>query len=292
MLSFKRIEIADRALFTQYIDVNRFINSEYCFTTLFTWRKAFRIEYAVVEGCLCAMGDWDGMEYYYFPLGKKNDARRALAALGEHCANRGKPFVLMSMSADMASLLDEFGLSDNFMREERREFYDYVYKREKLVSLGGNKLHGKRNHFNNFIMNHDCSMEEITDANCGACREMLISAIDRRSSNAEDELEVTMSAFDNRDALGLTCGALTVDGGVAGVILAEDFYGSAIIDIAKADVEIRGASVALFKLFLEKNLTHCEYVNFTDDMGIEGLRRAKLSYAPDFFIEKYSFTAR
>ena len=292
MFPFKRLEISDYEIFRKHLDINRFMNSEYCFTTLFTWQNAFHIKYAMIENCVCAAGNWDGLEYYYFPLGERDDARRALLQLKKHCADNGRPLVLMSVSGDMAELLAEFGLQNEFIKEDRREFYDYVYKREKLVTLSGNKLHGKRNHYNYFTMNYDYKMEDITGANSGACREMLAKAIDNRSSNAADELDVTMMAFDYRNELRLTCGALTVDGEVAGVILAEDFFGAAVINIAKADVSIRGASVALFKLFLENNLTNCEYVNFTDDMGIDGLRRAKLSYAPDYFIEKYSFVGR
>jgi hypothetical protein len=77
---------------------------------------------------------------------------------------------------------------------------------------------------------------------------------------------------------------------LAGVIIAQNHHGTALIHIAKADVEIRGASVALFAYFLRENLTECEYVNFMEDMGIEGLRQMKESYYPEFLIEKFSAT--
>ena len=292
MYPFKELKPDDFAVFQRYIDINKFINSEYCFTTLFTWQKAFHIKFAIIENCLCANGGWDNLEYYYLPLGEKNDIRRALATLIEYRTASGKPFRLMSVSDDMINLLGEIDMLDKFEKEEKREFSDYVYKREKLITLSGNKLHGKRNHFNFFTMNNVYAMEDITEQNIGECRDMLINAIDRRSANADDELDVTMKALDNRDALNLTGGALIVNGAVEGVVLAEEFYGMAIMNIAKANVEIRGASVALFKLFLEKYLTGCEYVNFTDDMGVEGLRRAKLSYAPDYMIDKYVLTIK
>jgi len=288
MIPFKPLETSDLELFRRYLGINKFINSEYCFTTLFSWQEPFKIEFAEINGCLCGRGDWNGLEYFYFPLGESADVLNALSALRLSCVLEDKQFVMMSVSEDMIDQLDEIGLKDEFRIEERPEFFDYVYSRDKLINLSGKKLHGRRNHLNYFLMNYDHRMEAITRENEDACREMLKKAIVNRSEDADDELAVTMTAFDNREALGLTGSALIVGGETAGVILAEDFNKMAIIQIAKADVSFRGASVALFKFFLEDKFTDCETINFMDDMGVEGLRAAKLSYSPDYFIKKYA----
>ena len=289
MISFKNIEASEYGLFKKHIDINKFLNSEYSFSTFFCWQHASRMDYTIIENCICVRGDWQGESYYYFPLGEKNDIQRAIIKLMDYCKSNGKQFILMNMSGQMIEYFEEFGLDKYFIKEARREFFDYVYKREKLITLSGKKLHGKRNHFNYFVANYDYSLEDITPENEDGCREMLKRSIEGRSEDVDGEISITMNAFDNRDEINLISGALMANGKVAGVILTEDFYDMPVIQIAKADTGVRGAPVALFKLFFEKKLTS-EYVNFMDDMGIEGLRQAKMSYAPDFFIEKYVYT--
>jgi len=288
MFPFKPLDVSDLEIVNEYVNINKFVNSEYCFSTFFSWQKPFKIEFTIIENCLCGRGRWAGFEYHYMPLGKDGDVYNAVIALKDHCENEKKPLVLLSVSDDMIEQLDKIGLKDDFRLEERPEFFDYVYKRDKLINLHGKKLHGRRNHLNYFLTNYKYSMEDITEGNSAACREMLIRAIDDRSEDAADEIDVTLDAFDNREGLRLIGSALTVGGEIAGVILAEDVNKMAVIQIAKADVSFRGASVALFKFFLENNMTDCENINFMDDMGIEGLRTVKLSYAPDFFIKKYA----
>ena len=291
MFSFKPITAFDYELFSRYLDINKFINSEYNFTTWFTWGHVLKIEHTIIEECLCVKGVSYGEEYFYLPLGEKEQIKKALLRLIGYCDGR-QPLVLMSMSDDMVKLIEEFGLMQDFEHTDRREFYDYVYKHEKLITLSGKKLHGKRNHYNYFVSNFESSMEDITDDNLEECKKMINEMVQERSITVNDELNVTMNSLLYRKELRLMGGVLMVDGKVAGVILAENFYGMVIIHIAKSNTNIRGAAVALFKMFLEKYFSDCEYVNFTDDMGLEGLRQAKLSYAPDYFIEKCSLKGK
>jgi len=92
--------------------------------------------------------------------------------------------------------------------------------------------------------------------------------------------------------LNLTAKQLVINGNIAGIIIGEDQYGTVIIQIAKCDITYHGSSVALFKLFLSECFTECRYVNFMEDMGLEGLRKAKLSYHPDHFIHKSILESR
>jgi hypothetical protein len=292
MFNLKPITIEDKAVFKEYLSINQYENSEYNFTTWTAWQVVYQLKYAIIENCLCVLGENEGSEYAYFPLGTPENTKKALTVLMADFKERGKPFVLMSLSQKMLDLLKEFDMLDLFLQDNRRDFADYVYLREKLISLSGKKLHGKRNHFNYFENNFSYELLPITDENEGACRDKLKELIVERSLNPGEELNATNMVLKYRDLLNLESAALYVEGNLAGVILGECHHGTSIIHIAKSDVSYRGVAVALFKLFLESHQCHCTYVNFMEDLGIEGLRKAKLSYDPEYMIEKSILTLK
>jgi hypothetical protein len=286
MFSLKPITIEDKALFKQYLEINQYENSEYNFTTWTAWQVVYQLKYTIIEDCLCVLGENEGAEYAYFPLGTPENTKKAISALIADFKEREKPFVFMSLSQKMLDLLKEFDMLDLFSQDNRRDFADYVYLREKLIALSGKKLHGKRNHYNYFEQNFSFELKPITDENEGVCRDKLKELIVGRSLNPGEELNATNMVLKYRERLNLESAALYVEGSLAGVILGECHHGTSIIHIAKSDVSYRGVAVALFKLFLEKHLCHCTYVNFMEDLGIEGLRKAKLSYDPAYMVEK------
>lgn len=273
-----------------YLNKNKYLNSEYNFTTLYAWQEAHKIKYTIYNDCLCLISSTVGGNHdcCYFPVGEDTKAYETFIEMFNFFRRNKSDFLLISASERMLNIIKAHNLYECFELEPKRDFFDYVYKREKLVTLSGKKLHGKRNHYNFFENNYKYEMVDITDENEKDCEEKFTSLIMDRSTAAENELRATLKILRDRDKLGLVGKCLYVEGTLAGIILAEEHHGMVLIEIAKADVEYRGAAVALFKLFLEDNFTSCEYANLMEDLGIEGLRNAKLSYKPEMFIEKYS----
>ena len=286
MLSFQKITMDDKNMINRYLAINRFKNSEYNFTTIMAWQFVYETAYTTVHDCLLMQGLLDGKAYFYFPLGRPENIKSALLCLMDHCGAEGLPLSLANVSSAMISVLEDIGMYDLFEREDRREAADYIYRHDKLVSLSGKKLHGKKNHLNFFNNNYESRLEPIGKSNIEACEKMLKTEIAERSTRPYEEMNATFMALRYRDELRLISRALFADDELVGVILAEDHHDVALIQIAKANVAYRGASVALFQKFLSEHFTHCEYVNFMEDLGLEGLRRAKLSYDPDHLVEK------
>ena len=277
----------DKSLIKKHLYFNRFRNSEYNFTTIMAWQFVHQTQLAIVEGCLLLKSTAeDGTVYFYFPLGPVENIERALHAIKAHCDAVGLPMILMNISTEMFAILDQLNMRHLFEGQEVRDLADYVYQREKLITLSGKKLHGKRNHLNFFLTNYESRMEPITEENQALCEKMLRSEIEQRSSRPYEELNATFMALRYRDEFGLSSGALYVEDDVVGVILGECHHDESVIQVAKADIAYRGASVALFQFFLSEHLENCHYVNFMEDMGSEGLRKAKLSYAPDHLVTK------
>ena len=288
----KAITIDDKAIFETYLKINEYHNSEYNFTTLFAWQEAYKIKYTILHNCLCIFGEDQGEEYAYFPLGEKHDVSKALCCIFKYFKEKDRVFRLISLSEKMLCFLREKKLEEQFDILPQRGFFDYIYKREKLVTFSGKKLNAKRNHLNYFYNNYKYEFMDITNENEAACQEKLSDLIFSRSLDSQAEFIATMKILKNRETIGLIGKVLYVQGEIVGIILGQYHHGMALIEIAKADIDYRGASVALFQLFLKDNLTDCEEVNLMEDLGLEGLRKVKLSYKPEYLIEKFSLIAK
>ena len=201
-------------------------------------------------------------------------------------------FILRSMVKEQVDLLEEL-FPNRFEITTNRDETEYIYTVEKLSKLSGKKLHGKRNHIARFKDNANWSYEDISDDNFKECLEMndewckLYDCIDDPSLN--HELCAVKEAFGNYNELGLVGGLLRREGKVIaytiGSRINEDTFN---IHIEKAFANIQGAYPMINQQFVQHNCQEYVYVNREEDLGDEGLRKAKMSYYPDVLLDKYT----
>ena len=177
------------------------------------------------------------------------------------------------------------------VRPDRGNF-DYVYSGEKLRTLAGKKLHGKRNHINRFLEENpsweyvklDGSMLE----ECMSVYNEWCQGKDEDDPDCVGEAYAIRTGITHMEALGLVGGGIRVGGTLAAFTLAERIDPEmAVVHIEKADGKINGLYPFINQQFVTRELPDVEWINREEDMGIEGLRKAKLSYHPDRMIEKY-----
>lgn len=186
-----------------------------------------------------------------------------------------------------------------FQIEYDRDSADYVYESEKLATLSGKKLHGKRNHINKFksLFEDRWSYESMTKDNLEECFQMALKW--RTENDCEDDDEkrgemcVALNSLRLFEELHLTGGVLRIDGKVVaftiGEPICEDTY---VVHIEKAYADVQGAYTMINQQFVEHECMNYKYVNREDDTGAEGLRKAKLSYRPVFMVEKGDVTEK
>ena len=179
-----------------------------------------------------------------------------------------------------------------YVIEYNRDQADYIYEVEKMISLSGKKLHGKRNHINKFKENNpNWRYEPLSQENVSACVKM---AEEWREKNLCDEKGekhtefcVTLRALDEYEQLGLKGGVLRIEDRVVAFTLGEELNRETfVVHIEKAMADIQGAYPMINQQFLVHEASQYKYVNREEDMGEEGLRKAKLSYYPVFLQEK------
>lgn len=287
MLKYKEISIEDKPILDKFIKPAAAPNSEACFTTIFSWRKSYNIKYAVEGDFLFLRAKHgDSPLFSQIPIGR-GDMAGAIERVCEAFTAEGNRPLFQPVTKEKRAELEKI-LPGKLSFRPLRDSFDYVYKTNSLITLAGRKLHSKRNHLNRFLADYEFEYETIGAENI---EEIIAAArpwFDDREGDTTEEWQALTEIMNNFSPLGLSGGAIRVNGRViafsVGELLTPD---TALIHIEKADPEINGAYNIINQQFAANAWADTEYINREEDMGIEGLRRAKLSYKPEFFIEKY-----
>lgn len=287
MLEFKPIEIKDKALIEKYFKRENHFLCEYCFTDIFIWSKHYNAQYAESDGFLFVKSEDTDYVYYTVPHGE-GDFEKAVTTVIDYAQNTGRTWAFTSIYPELKEKLEEY-FPDKFEFEENRDNADYVYLAEKLATLSGKKLHKKKNHVNRFYKEYEgrWSYEPINDDNI---REFFSYHLNWCNEDNEflGELCAASIALKNYKELGIVGGILRIDNKIVGVTLgSKSFDDTMIVHIEKADSSINGAYQVINQQFV---LNHCQDVKYVDreeDLGIEGLRKAKESYYPELITLNY-----
>ena len=215
-INWKKLGMEDKEIIQHYYDMEPVRNCEFTFANNFLWAPFYGIRYAVVEDMLVFISDEAEMSVSC-PLGKA-DMQRTVEALLRYFGERGKPFKMHLVSPKQFEELERL-YPDRFQVEYDRDAADYVYESERLISLAGKKLHGKRNHINRFKENYpEWSYERITEENTAECMEMAeqwrVQNHCSERGEMHDEFCVTMNALKYRKELELQGGLIRADGRV------------------------------------------------------------------------------
>jgi uncharacterized protein len=185
-------------------------------------------------------------------------------------------------------------LEGDIASAETRGQWDYLYKREDLVELKGNRFHKKKNLVNQFVNTYDYTYipygEDMVEYALSMQEDWCAWRDCENHEVLAAENEVIKRILPNhwRTLQGITGGALCVDGLLVAYTIGEVMADSSlIIHFEKGDPEFKGSYQAINKMFLENVPTACQVINREQDLDDKGLRKAKLSYKPFDFIRKY-----
>ncbi len=187
-------------------------------------------------------------------------------------------------------MMEELG--DEFAYEPKRDRFDYVYSVEELIELKGRKFHGKKNHLYRFLETNRFEYESITKKNCDEIITVynqwfsrLGEHIAQSLRNEKIAMEKALEAF---EILGFDGAIIRVEGQIVAFSFGEELtHDTVVIHIEKANTDYHGAYQVINQQFLEQKWKSYKFVNREEDLGLEGLRKAKLSYNPTHFIEKH-----
>jgi uncharacterized protein len=287
---FRPIELQDCDAFNAIIKKYQPEVSEWTFTNLFIWRGYYGFQWSTYKDWLMVIcpDAKDGI-YAMEPVGP-SPRREPATMLLEWLWKEKKAADPRIERADKL-LASELG-SDGFAVEEAREHFDYVYLREDLVQLAGNKYRSKRNHINQLFRAYNFTYADLDVHHIDDCVELQERWCQQKrceeDMNLLSEWGAVREILGHYSSLDLKGGVITVGNKVMaftiGELLNDD---TAVVHIEKADPDIPGLFQVVNQQFCEKAWDNVRYINREQDLGIPGLREAKLSYYPDHFVEKF-----
>lgn len=294
MLEFKKVAMEDGTCLKSYLKNKEQYACEFTFGNNILWDVDGLLEYVLLEDVLLYRMKYPEKNVYCMPdfCGKMKEILDMLEADAKSCS---KKYCITCLNSGMMEEMKEV-YPCKYHFTFNADHSDYIYLTEKLATLSGRKLHKKKNHWNQFIKNHDFVYERISGENVEDCRKMKNEWYQKRLSELGEkeslfwESKAMDMALTNFDIFGFTGGLIRMNGDVAAFTLGEPVNARMfVVHFEKAFAEINGLYTAMNKLFAEKELLgKYEYVNREEDMGLPGLRQAKLSYYPEFLYQKWT----
>jgi len=289
MADFKAIEIQDKPLFDEYLAKDPPQVSELTFTNLFIWRHHYKPAWLEWNGCILVLfHPQKGSSYGLCPFGP-GDKESALDALCKEIAKEtadvricrvGEEFVANHVDTAKYDALPD------------RDNSDYIYLAKDLIHLSGNKYHRKKNHLNQFIKNHAFEYHPLNAELVERVLGMQETWCQIRECALKPDLLAedfaVREALTHFEGLGYRGGAVLINSVVEAFSLGEPLNeDTAVIHIEKANPDILGLYAAINQLFCLNAWSEVTYINREQDMGVEGLRKAKESYYPHHMVNKY-----
>ena len=292
MIHFQKLTFSQKEEYNKILFSCPSRGCEYSFANLTLWglQKA-----AFLHGCVAFFSHFYGRSIYPYPIGN-GDRRAVIEAILQDAKERGIPCRITNLTdADREELENWF--PGTFVLKSSRNDSDYVYAIDDLADLKGRKYQKKRNHANRFRSEHpDYSVLPLTSSNMSMAQHMIHDWYTTRIQEDPEgdywlESIALTKACRHYEALEMD-GILLMEGDrvlavTMGTKIAEDTFD---IHFEKAREEVDGAYTVVnqeFARYLRLKYPEVAYLNREDDMGQEGLRKAKLSYHPHHMIDKY-----
>ena len=283
-MTFHQLALSDRVAMQAVTLPSGRRNCNYTFANLVGWKFLFGTEVCVLDNAVVLRYTFDGQRAYMVCTSEA----LSLELIEPLLDDSNGSLILIGLEDSQVVQLSTLNSQLSTNIEPVRNQYDYIYRRTDLATLHGRHLDAKRNHIHRFRAEHpDFEYRPLTPEFFDECRRL--TEIWQEFKDASDtinaERQVMETIFSNWDALGMTGGSIFVDGRMAAFT-----YGSAVttdtfdVCVEKADRHVEGAFAIINQQFAEHLPEQYVYLNREEDMGIPGLRQAKLSYHPEILL--------
>ena len=286
-LEFSKLDLNRQKEYRQCLaGCPQLLTSDFSFANVYGWAEHYGLEWAFHNG-LCFIRQTKPEPIYWAPIGPWDHYE------WEKCGVMHEKHTFTRVPEALTRLWSiTFG--NKILIEENRDHWDYVYSVKELIELKGKKFHKKKNLLNQFKKNYLYQYEPMSSE----CVEEVLEMQDEwykwyeennPSAALKAENHAITRVLHNIDQIdGLMGATLRVENKVIAYTVAEPLSkDSVVIHFEKGDIRYKGVYQAINQMFLENGAAEYTNVNREQDLGDEGLRKAKLSYNPSFFLKKF-----
>ena len=283
-MTFHQLALSDREAMQAVTLPSGRRNCNYNFANLVGWKFLFGTEVCVLENAVVLRYTFDGQRAYMVCTAEALSLELIEALFNDSNGD----LTLIGLEDSQTTQLLTLNAHLSISVEPVRNQYDYIYRRTDLAALHGGHLNAKRNHIHRFRAEHpDFEYRPLTPELFDECRRLTAIWQEEKdkSETIAAEHQVMETVFNHWDALGMIGGSIFVDGRMVAFT-----YGAAVttdtldVCVEKADRHVEGAFAIINQQFAEHLPEQYSYLNREEDMGIPGLRQAKLSYHPEILL--------
>lgn len=286
-MEFKKFNFSDISVLKPLLENRKSFTCENTVANIAVWAEEYDMEFAVAEtDVYIKIAEKNG---FIFSIPVYKDLKRAVEAIKKYCVSVDIP---AKFWFEEGNALDEFLnlYSDEYLCFNSQNSCEYIYKRENLANLIGKKFHSKRNHISSFTKKYNWTFEKLTADNRDdalfVANQWYAAHNDTPDTSAMAENAGIAFLLKNMDLFKVQGGILRVDGSPVAFTCGTPINGKVFdVNFEKALPEYQGAYAVINREFAKS--VDYEYLNREDDLGIPGLRKAKLSYHPDIILQKY-----
>jgi hypothetical protein len=290
--NFKDLSLEEKLLFDEAFKQFPPVISEFTFTNLFIWRHTYQIKISRLQNFLCLLSD-RGEGSFFFPTIGEGDVVECYHILLQYLKERGIPPKISRVPEEVVNQIDwkAVGMVAEFDRDQ----CDYIYLTGELIQLNGRRYHRKRNHIKQFKEKYSYQYIPLTSEWISQCLRLETEWCDLRHCEAipglTSESLAIKEAFTHFEELKVKGSVILINEKVEAFTLGEALNSeTVVIHIEKANPAYEGLYPLINQAFLENQWSGYIYVNREQDLGEEGLRKAKESYFPHHMINKFKIT--
>lgn len=282
--AFSPLKLEDKDEFYQALADKPPFTSELTFTNLYCWREPYNFKVSRLGNLLIVLSEGDPGKKFLAPIGS-GDIKSAVIRILE-----GTKGEFIRIPEEISGLFrDEPAIQIDYDRDNS----DYLYAASDLIELSGRKYDGKRNLIRKFKARYEYEYIGLDASNAGECLEFEETWCTIKDCDSiqglDNERQAIREMVLNFGHFPLLAGAIRVSGRISAVAIAEKLNPDTLVmHVLKADPDMPGLYQAIFNEFLLRQKKDFAYVNLEQDLGVEGLRRAKESYHPIKLINKYT----
>ncbi|MGI6169634.1 MAG: DUF2156 domain-containing protein [Christensenellales bacterium] len=293
MLDIKPVGIEDRDTIERFLRVWNFDNADLSFSNIFMWRDSSHPHYFIEDDVLYLVylrPVKTPIAAVPIPLDRDADFHPMMMRIVDYMKQQNWAVHIVSINEELRGRI-EICCPGRFAFSENRDLEEYVYSSEELRLLPGRRYHSKRNHINKFLANYSYVYQPLRSEHTQECLELYDRWQERRGASSTsylDERKALVLALDNREALGMEGCVILINGEVQAFSLGTLINPNmADIHFEKANDDYNGIYTFINQQFVEHQWKDVPYINREEDMGIAGLRRAKMSYYPIRMVTKF-----
>lgn len=279
--SARPLELGDRPLLQEQFQKLQPLVAEFSFANLFLFRHIHCYQLSTLDDSLLISGrGYDGQQYVLPPLsGDLGETARRLLAEGWTLFAADERFVAAHLGHYRYAVAAD------------RDNDDYLYLRSDLAELPGKRFHKKKNRISYFTARHPYTVDTFSRRHLAGALALLdqwARVHHDADRSIQTETEATREGLELAEELGLGGVVVLTASGVAAFALGEKLNDSTYVcHFEKADPFLEGASQLVNREFSRSLPAEYTFINREQDLGVSGLREAKLSYHPTGMVRKF-----